>query len=112
MPGREDSAPPVPIVAVLRYDDVQVEQLQSASSRAAKRVALRTVHDQMAARLAPQLEQLRAGGLAVDHATSWLLAEVVVHAPAARVNETLAAMSAIPELTNVRRGSLRSPRRR
>ncbi|GAC1344589.1 MAG: hypothetical protein NVSMB29_18280 [Candidatus Dormibacteria bacterium] len=112
MPAREDPAPPVPIIARLRYDDDQVRRLQSASSRAAKRTALKAVHDELAARLAPQLEQLRAAGLVIDHATSWLLAEVVVHAPAARAAETLTAMSGIPELNDVRRGSLRSPRRR
>lgn len=108
MPGAHRG--PTPIVARLAYSDEMVQRLQAAGSRSDKKLVLQKVHAEVAAALTLELERLRTEGLILDFATSWLLAELVVHAPADRVADARTALEALPLLRDV--GVSRRPRRR
>jgi hypothetical protein len=89
------------ITARLKLSDTAVSRLEGAGSRQEKRTALQAVHDELAATLVPALRQLQTDGVLIDFATSWMLAEVVAHAPEGQSERALEALRQLPELTGV-----------
>jgi hypothetical protein len=51
--------------------------------------------------LVPKLEALKDRGLIVDFGTSWLLAEAVVHAYSANLEQVVVELNSYPELRDV-----------
>lgn len=92
---------PLPITAHLAYSDEIMAGLRRAGSRPSKKQALRDAHDAVMLTLTEYLEALRQQGLVVDYASSWLLAEMVVHAPAEHATAVRQLLAERPELRQV-----------
>ncbi len=108
-------AAPVPVTGHLKYTRQQAEQLGAPHASTAEiRPLLRQFHDELLASLAPRLAAMRADGLVVDHASSWLLGEFVAHVDPERAAEAEARLRDCPELKDVGRAQavLRKTKRR
>ena len=92
---------PVPISARLALSDEALARLKAAPTRAEKKVALQAAHDEIAATLVPRLTALRDSGQILDFATSWILAEAVVHVRSNDAAEVRQVLAGFPELRDV-----------
>jgi DNA recombination-dependent growth factor C len=92
---------PRPVGARLVYSEAARKKMSEARGRRDGKRALQEAHDEVAASLLPKLEALKRQGLIIDFATSWLMAEAVVHAAPENLEQVVVELTACPELTDV-----------
>jgi hypothetical protein len=87
--------------ARLVYSEAAKQKMSEAKGRRDGKRALQEAHDEVTASLAPKLDELKRQGLVIDFATSWLMAEAVVHADEANLEQVVVELNSYPELTDV-----------
>jgi hypothetical protein len=92
---------PRPVGARLVYSEAAQKKLSEAKRRRDAKRLLQEAHDEVALTLIPKLEALKSQGLIVDFGTSWLLAEAVVHANSADLEQVVIELNSYPEVRDV-----------